>query len=240
MGLLLAGTVLPVVLFAAVVVVQLTRDMKSDIERRLLQSGRSMAAAVDRELIDNVEAFEVLAKSASLTARDLETFRIEAQRVRELHPAWLTVLLINDQGQQVLNLEIPDDGLPAPLVEPESYRRVVEEGSPTLGSVRQDPSDAVFAFPVRVPVFRDGRLRYVLTAVIPVESLANLMARSGDAREELTRVARSEGERRNEEALTLHTSLNAPAMTCGSPAEGHTPSVTVRVPEAAQPHALLL
>ena len=52
----------------------------------------------------------------------------------------------------------------------ESFDTVVERRTPTVGNLLQGQDG--WLFPVRVPVVRDGRAKYVLTAVLTPATLA--------------------------------------------------------------------
>ncbi|MEG9500699.1 MAG: hypothetical protein MIN69_02320 [Methylorubrum extorquens] len=67
-----------------------------------------------------------------------------------------------------------------PLVDERSYRRVLDTGEPTIGDVAASasssgPPRASF----RVPIRRDGAIRYVLTGVVSNERLTALLATTG-------------------------------------------------------------
>ena len=175
--LLTGGTVLPVLVFSGLVVSQLAGQMRSDAERRLQRAAHMMTFSFEREASSTIRTLQALAQSASLDRGDLEGFRAEALRVQRTQPSWLTVLLLTPEGQQLINLGFAP-GVPLPTaVEPESLRRTVEGQQPTVGDLALSRRDPQWAFPIRVPVMREGHLRYVLTAVIPPVTLADVVMR---------------------------------------------------------------
>src|SRR5690349_16375289 len=91
--LLLVGALLPVVLFAAAVVVRLSGEERAAVQRRLLVPARAMAADVDRELAITTRTLQALAESDRLDVGDLASFHEEARRVQRTQPSWRTVLL---------------------------------------------------------------------------------------------------------------------------------------------------
>jgi len=185
---LAVGTLLPAVVFAAVVVFQLARLERKDAERRVIRSARSLATAFEREMSGSIRTLQALAESANLDRGELEAFLSECERVRRTQPAWKHVLLISPDGRLLLNTSYPWGAPLPPLAEEESFARVVETHQPTIGGIAtgKGPRRA-FAFPVRVPVMRDGVLRYVLTAVITPESLTDVVASPSSGSEEWTR-----------------------------------------------------
>jgi hypothetical protein len=173
--LLVAGTLLPVVLFAVVVVYKLSNQEQAAAERRMLLAARNLASKVDYELSSTIRTLDALAVSQQLYAGDLEGFHQEANRLVEKQPAWLTVILLSPEGQQVMNSQRPL-GTPLPLVnEPNSLRRLVATEQPVVGDLAPGSLTQTLAFPVRVPIIQDGELKYGLTAVISPEALTNVV-----------------------------------------------------------------
>jgi signal transduction histidine kinase len=173
--LLVAGTLLPVVLFAVVVVYKLSNQEQAAAERRMLLAARNLASKVDYELSSTIRTLDALAVSQQLYAGDLEGFHQEANRLVEKQPAWLTVILLSPEGQQVMNSQRPL-GTPLPLVnEPNSLRRLVATEQPVVGDLAPGSLTQTLAFPVRVPIIQDGELKYGLTAVISPEALTDVV-----------------------------------------------------------------
>ncbi|WP_257452856.1 ATP-binding protein [Archangium lipolyticum] len=182
------GTLIPVVAFAAVVVFQLARAEREAVELRVLRSARALASAFEREMSGSIRTLQALAESDRLDRGELEAFLEESTRVLRTQPSWRHVLLISPDGQPLVNTAYPW-GAPLPAVaDTESFTRVVETHQPVIGNlaVGQGARRAL-AFPVRVPVMRDGALRYVLTAVITPESLTDMVTRQAPGNEEWTR-----------------------------------------------------
>jgi signal transduction histidine kinase/ActR/RegA family two-component response regulator len=182
------GTLLPVVLFATVVIFQLARSHREAAERRVLNSARELAASFEREIAGSIRTLQALSGSDALERGDLEAFQAECERVRRTQPSWRLVLLLSPEGQEVVNTRYPW-GTPLPrIAEPGSFQRVVETRQPVVGNIaRGRGPSAMFAFPIRVPVMRDGTLRHVLTAVITPETLGQVVSLPGDTGEEWTR-----------------------------------------------------
>jgi PAS domain S-box-containing protein len=170
--LLVVGALLPLVVFAAVVVYRLADSERAAADRRLMRSAQQVSEALDREIQGTVRTLSALAESRTLDGPDLQPFYVEARRVLPTQPAWLTLILLRPDGQQVVNTNM-EWGTPLPIVlEAESLRRVVESKRPAVGGITQGQLRPGFTFSVRVPVMREGEVRYVLTAVSSPDSLA--------------------------------------------------------------------
>ncbi|HEX6862143.1 MAG TPA: sensor histidine kinase [Thermoanaerobaculia bacterium] len=170
----MVGTLLPVVVFGAVVVHQLSRSERAVAERRLVQSARDLALGIDREMSSTIRTLSALAASERLERGDLEGFRAEARRVAGTQPSWLNVTLLLPDGRQVMNTERPWRSPLPSTSEPSSLRQTVETRRPAVGDLARG-ADGALAFRVRVPVLHSGELRYVLTASITPQMLAGFV-----------------------------------------------------------------
>jgi signal transduction histidine kinase len=188
LALLIVGAVLPVVVFSGVLVLQRAIQMRESVERRLQQSAHMITFAFEHEVSATVRTLQALAQSATLDRGDLEGFRAEAHRVWQTQPSWLTVVLLDLEGQQLINLRRPAGAPSFRASEPGSLRRTVETLQPTVGDLAPGQADDQWAFPIRVPILRDGRLVYVLTAVITPQALGRVVTHQKPAQhDELTR-----------------------------------------------------
>ncbi|HEX8145716.1 MAG TPA: PAS domain S-box protein [Pyrinomonadaceae bacterium] len=185
--LLVAGALLPLVGFAAVVVYRLAESERAANDRRLLRSAQDLSHALDRELQSTIRTLSALAESGELDGEDLAAFQAEAKRVVSTQPAWLTLILLKPDGRQLVNTNVPW-GAPLPeATEPDSLRLAVEQKRPVVGSITRGKLRQTWGFPVRVPVTRGGELRYVLTAVITPDALAGVVGLRGQPNEEWAR-----------------------------------------------------
>jgi signal transduction histidine kinase len=184
--LVLVGALLPVVVFAVAVTLRLSAQERAAVERRVAQSARVLALDVEREMSGTIRTLSALAGSESLELGHLASFHAEARRAAATQPSWLTVLLLDPDGRQLVNTRVPwGESLPA-AHEPESLRRVVETRAPVVGDLARGPKGN-WAFPVRVPVLRDGEVRYVLTAAVSALALTDMVAATNPLEQEWTR-----------------------------------------------------
>jgi signal transduction histidine kinase/CheY-like chemotaxis protein len=185
--LLIAGTLLPVVLFAVAIVQRLSNQERVASERRLVLAARSLAGVVELEVSSTTRTLQALAASEHLARGEFKSFYAEVKRAAQTQPTWLTTILLTPDGRQLVNTKHPF-GKPLPLVnEPISLWRVVETQQSTVGDLASSSLTRNLAFPVRVPVIRDGMLRYVLTAVITPKALASIVQRQTSIDGEWTR-----------------------------------------------------
>jgi PAS domain S-box-containing protein len=186
--LLVVGALLPLVVFAAVVVYRLAESERAANDRRLLRSAQDLSHVLDRELQSTIRTLSTIAESEKLDGEDLRAFHAESKRVLKTQPAWRDLILLTPDGQQVSNTHM-EWGAPLPTVlEVDSLRRVVERKRPAVGALTAGKLRPGFIFSVRVPVLRGGEVRYVLTAIITPDALAGVVGLRGQPNEERARV----------------------------------------------------
>jgi len=165
--LLAASGLLPLAIVAAVVLSYLSGQRERDAQQTAMAVSRAMASAIAGELDSTVAILHSLALSDELAPEHLDQFRALARRVCE-RQGWRTITAADPQGKLVQSV-MASGGTPLhEPVETESLQRVIATGRPAVGPLADGPLRKGPAFAVRVPVARDGRLLFVLSAVVPV------------------------------------------------------------------------
>ena len=173
------GTLLPMVLFAAGLAVVQARQERQTFERGMHDRVVAITSAIDAELRSTVAALLTLAQSQVLAEGDLERFQGLAVRLRDVHRDWLTVNLAGPDGLEQVNATRPYRAEPLRIDETASFEAVLRTLQPTIGSLSSGPRGSRQTFPVRVPVMRDGRLAYVLTAVVDPDAISRIVREQG-------------------------------------------------------------
>jgi signal transduction histidine kinase/ActR/RegA family two-component response regulator len=184
---LVAGILLPMVGLTVAVVLRLASHERQTVTRRLEHSARLLAASLDHEMSGTIRALKVLAASENLDDGRLAAFYEEARLVTDTQPSWLGVGLLTPSGEQLVNTIHPFGAAPSELTDPDSLWRVVESQKPVVGDLTTDRPGVGLSFAVRIPVVRDGALRYVLSAILTPQALSNLVASQLPPEEEWTR-----------------------------------------------------
>jgi signal transduction histidine kinase len=159
---LVVAALVPVLIFAGVMIVAFGREQQRSVENGLLDTARALSLAVDRELLVWIGILETLASSEFLDSGDLKNFYNEALRVQEARKDLETIVLADPARKQLLNVRRPF-GSALPDIQPsDQFRRVVETRKPAVsdlffGQVVKNPLVGV-----AIPVLRAGKLRYVL------------------------------------------------------------------------------
>jgi PAS domain S-box-containing protein len=167
--LLVGGAVLPMALFAIWLAVSAAHEQRTAQRGRMEDTARAVAVAIEHDLLDDVHALQVEAASSALDGGDPEAARAELRRVAAGQREWLGITLHTPDGRCVLDTARPADG--AAALEPDRVRAVLDRGAPVIAH-EAGSTPAVFA--VRVPVLREGRPRYVLSAMVSAGVVSDL------------------------------------------------------------------
>src|SRR5947207_3404797 len=155
--LLVAAGILPVAIMSALALVALFVQQRQQAERAGLEIARALATAVDAELRRSVAVLEVLSTSTVLDFGDVPGFSERALRTLGTQPFWRRIILARPDGTPVLNTGVePGASLP-PIVDDDSFRRVVRTKRPLVGSLTRGRRGEPMV-PIRVPVLRNGDL----------------------------------------------------------------------------------
>jgi len=177
--LLAASAILPLALVSALALSALLERQREQTRESTLNITRAMATAIDNELRLTVSALEVLAQSvtfASAASADLRRAHELARQVLQTRPEWWAIHLLTPGGQVVFTTSDPFGQSGPQVVEADSFIHLVRSGQPAIGVLTKGRADR-FGIPVRVPVVRDGSLRYVLSAIVRPDAILQVVQR---------------------------------------------------------------
>src|ERR1051325_2586311 len=144
-----------------------------------LSAGRDLARALatggDAELRSSITVLQALAASRALDAGDLRAFRADAQRVLGAEPRWHAVTVTDPSGRRLTDTRF-ESAPPPPIVDAASFAAVARTRKPVVGNLTRG-IDGRMNFPVRVPVVRDGELRYILSAIVDPAQIVEVVQR---------------------------------------------------------------
>jgi signal transduction histidine kinase/CheY-like chemotaxis protein len=175
MVLAVAGT-LPLAVMAAIGLFALKRQQDAQTRQVGVELARSIANAVDAEQRSMVSVLETLATTPSLDSDDYTAFLIRARRVVSARPDWAQIRLADPAGRTVADTKATSGAALPSLIEKESFTSILRTRTPAVGSLaRRDDGEWLFA--VRVPVFRDNAVRYVLTGLVSPRAIYQVLNR---------------------------------------------------------------
>jgi two-component sensor histidine kinase len=169
LALLVAGTTLPLILFAAGIVYNNYEQDRSDATQRVLESVRSMRLVLDSEVQRMTGALQVLSLTNALRNGDFNSFRRIAQGFLEQYAEGAIVLVADREGRQVFSSVTADiANLPA-----RNNRAIVDkvfaEKRPAYSNLFTGAVKTRLIVTVEVPVIRDGEVIYDISFSPPLE-----------------------------------------------------------------------
>jgi signal transduction histidine kinase len=174
---LVLAVLVPMVMFAAIVMFLLGQRQRAAAERGGVETARALMNAVDEKLRGTVTTLQALATAKSLAADDLRAFRGDMLRVLASQPDWRDVILLGPDARVLVDTLRPFGTPPMPASEPASVHEAAATRKPVVGHVAPGRITGQHAVPVRVPVVRGDRVGYVLTAAVKPESLLEVLQR---------------------------------------------------------------
>lgn len=162
----LAAGILPLLLFAVVMVVVFQNQQRIATEELLMRAAANTAQALNERVSSIIGLVRGLTTSSALDKGDIETFRIEAERLRASSPDLITNMILTDEQRQVMNLDIPANQ-PLPISRrPETLAQAWATQQPVVSSLLLSLNNSGWIVSLRVPIVRDGRTIYTLVTPI--------------------------------------------------------------------------
>ena len=221
---LVAAAILPLALVAGAALFIITKQQREQVGRAGLEISRALGTAVDAELERSLSVINALSAARALDSGDFARFHGVMADVLERDPSWLTILLADPGGKIIVDAARPLGTPAGGTVERESFERVVKTGKPAIGYVRKGQA-GTWAVPVRVPVIRNGKLLYVLTAVVKLDGIRQVVDRQRLPQDWVTSVFDAHGtraarSRQHEEFIGREPSPSLQELMAASPHEG--------------------
>ena len=175
MQLTLLGLI-PLAVMAALAIFNAARAHRAELSRSTLDLSRAVASAVQAELDAAVITLVGLTQSPDLQSGNIRSFYGTAVNTVGLQQSWIGLTLSDGTGRTLFRTTRPFGDVPRQeAVEPESLVRVLRTGRPVVGALTRGEGGRV-AVPVRVPLVREGRVEYVVSAIMSPSRLLNMLA----------------------------------------------------------------
>ena len=171
---------IPVLLLSGWVATLMAQQQRDLTREAAVASATRVAERVTSDIAAHIAVLQAEAASASLDRPDLAAFYAEAERLRQAHPLWDTVELSNPNGVQVVNLLRTLDKELGPTADRKSFDAVVRTKRPVVGGI--GPVGSISGkrlVALRVPVIRDGTLRYVLSVGLATNAVSSILRDAG-------------------------------------------------------------
>jgi two-component sensor histidine kinase len=163
---LVAAAVIPVLAFAAFLLIRYAVTERARFESDAAQIARQVALVVDGELEGLVALLTGLATSSALAINDLAQFHVEANRLVDGRDE---IVVLRDLGSgQLLNTRRPfGTPLPPAVRLSPADQAAFAAGRPVLSEVYVSPLTGELRIAVAIPIVRDGAPVYVLAITVP-------------------------------------------------------------------------
>lgn len=159
----------------------ITADQERSYARKAATEALTQVAhRIEGEITREMQIAETLASSAALDQGNLSDFYREATRIVAARPLWETAALTKPDQEQVLNVLRPLGTPLGPVTDTESFNAVLRTRKPVLGGL--GPYQAAIGkqlVSLRVPVIRDGELRYILTIGLLPDQIGTILGQAG-------------------------------------------------------------
>jgi PAS domain S-box-containing protein len=160
--LLVLAVLLPGVIGVTTLIHHQYRQEQQELEREASRLAKSLALAVDNELLDARKVAEALATSGHFMRRDLPALHRQLTEVLQKSDIGSHAVVSDATGQQLLNTQKPY-GTPLPMhANPELVRQVFASGQPAISDVYVGALARRTLASVDVPVVIDGKVAYDL------------------------------------------------------------------------------
>ncbi|MGM3388082.1 response regulator [Stutzerimonas stutzeri] len=170
----LAG-ILPLALVAGLGMLSIVNEQKRLAEQRSLEATRLAATAVEVELSRSLNVLQALSQSPLLDDGNIDAFADMVRRVLPSLPSWHAVLMIDMDGQVLRRTSLHPPSESLEISEPGSFANLMTRNEPQIGNMARGPS-GVWGIPLRVMVDVAGQKRYVLTAVVKPQAIADVIS----------------------------------------------------------------
>jgi two-component sensor histidine kinase len=169
LALLVAGTTLPLIVFAAGIVFYNYKQDRKDATERVLETVRSIRLVLDAEMQRMTGGLQVLSLTNSLRNGDFDNFRRIALGFLEQYGKDGVVLVADRNGRQLFSSVTADTASLPPRNNRDIVNKVFATRQPTYSNLFVGAVKNRLIVTVEVPVMREGEVIYVISFSPPIE-----------------------------------------------------------------------
>ncbi len=183
LALLVAGTTLPLIIFAAGIVFNNYEQDRAAASQRVLETVRSIRLVLDAEMQRMTGGLQVLALTNALRSGDFGSFRRIASGFLDQYGREGVVLVADREGRQLFSSVTPDATALPTRNNREIVERVFATKSPQYSNLFIGVVKKQLIVTVEVPVLRDGEVLYDISFSPPVEIFQALIEKQRPSRD---------------------------------------------------------
>jgi signal transduction histidine kinase len=166
---------LPLLAFALWLLQLVWQNGRDDARRDLQQVAATLAIALDREIAGSVRELQRLAEFPTLEPGGLAEFHAYARSLIARNDGWDNIIVTDAEGVVLVNATLPFGAEPPTRVDVPHLREAARTGQPAVSDVYDSRLTGERAIGVSVPVFRDGVVRWVLSARLSPDVLSRFV-----------------------------------------------------------------
>jgi two-component sensor histidine kinase len=227
LALLIAGTTLPLIIFAVGIVYNNYKQDRQDATQRVAETVRSIRLVLDAEMQRMTGALQVLSLTNALRDRDFEGFRRIAQGFLDQYGEGGVILVADRDGRQVFS-SVTRDATSLPL---RNNRAIVDkvfaEKKPVYSNLFLGAVKKRLIVTVEVPVIIDGEMIFDISFSPPLEIFQAMVEQQRPSRDWTISIFDGEG--------TNFARVPNPQETIGKRASPSLYAEIFRNPEAVVP-----
>jgi len=176
LALLAVAGIVPLLAFSLGTQFLAYQDKVATTGQQTLDLARSMSLSVEQELQQRIAVLQTLTGARSLRAGDLDVFRSQAEAVLAQQFPGTNIILLREDGQQVMNTLVPPGGTLPVRSNLASIQQVFATGRPAVSNLFRGAVGNRVVVAIDVPVkSADGRVRYALSMNPQLDVFANLI-----------------------------------------------------------------
>src|SRR5215813_9214980 len=173
--LLVAGTTLPLILFAAGIVFYNYKQDRKDATQRVLETVRSIRLVLDAEVQRMTWGLQVLTLTNALRDGDLTGFRRIVDGFLEPYGKDGVVLVADRQGRQIFSSVTADTARLPPRNNLGIVERVFATKQPAYSNLFVGAVKKKLIVTVEVPVIKEGEVVYLISFSPPLEIFQSII-----------------------------------------------------------------
>jgi two-component sensor histidine kinase len=175
LALLVAGTMLPLIIFMVGIIFHNYLEDRKDVSARLLQTVRSIRLTLDAEIQRMTGGLQVLALTNALRGGDFDGFRRIALGFLEQYGKGGVLLIADREGRTLFSTLATDSADLTPRNNREIVQRVFLTRRPQYSNLFVGAAKKTQIVTVEVPVFRDGEVIYDVSFSPPIEMFQHIL-----------------------------------------------------------------
>src|SRR3954470_19009712 len=175
LALLVAGTTLPLIVFATGIVFYNYKQDRKDATQRVLETVRSIRLVLDSEVQRMTGGLQVLSLTNSLRNGDFDSFRRIANGFLEQYGRDGVVLIADRSGKQLFSSVTPDAASLPPRNNRDIVEKVFASRQPTYSNLFIGAVKKKLIVTVEVPVIRNDEVIYVISFSPPIDIFQNII-----------------------------------------------------------------